>query len=92
VVGLDPGRWRLGYGARLLYVAVALPFHAIVGLALITSRVPLWRAYTLADQQAGGGVMMLGGDLITLGIVAVVFWQWMSADERAAARLDLRVP
>jgi cytochrome c oxidase assembly factor CtaG len=42
----------------------------------------------LADQQAGGGVMMLGGDLITLIILVVVFVQWSKVDERAATRAD----
>lgn len=88
VVGLDPGRWRLPYGARMLYVLLALPFHAIVGLALTSSRTPMWAAHTLADQQVGGGVMMLGGDLITLAIFAVVFVQWARAEEREAARAD----
>jgi cytochrome c oxidase assembly factor CtaG len=72
----------------LLYVLVALPFHSIVGLALTTSRTQLWAAHTVADQQAGGGVMLLGGDLITLVIFVVVFMQWASAEERAAARAD----
>ena len=88
VVGLDPGRWHLHHGARLLYVLVALPFHAIVGLALISSHAPLWHEYSLANQQAGGGAMMLGGDLITLAIVGIVLRQWIAADERLAARLD----
>jgi len=88
VVGIDPSRWRLPYGARMLYVLTALPFHSIVGLALASSRAPLYAAHTLADQQAGGGVMMLGGDLITLVIFAIVFAQWARADEREAARAD----
>jgi putative membrane protein len=88
VVGLDPVRWRLPFGARLLYVVVALPFHSIVGLALISSRTPMWSAHTLADQQAGGGVMLLGGDLITLAVVVIVFFQWARAEERAGARAD----
>ena len=89
VVGLDPGRWRLPHGARLLFVLVALPFHSIVGLALTTSTTPLWPGWhTLADQQAGGGVMMLGGDLITLFVFGIVFWQWALAEQREAARAD----
>jgi putative membrane protein len=88
VVGLDPHRWRLPYGARLLYVLVALPFHSIIGLALTTSTTQMWAAHTVADQQAGGGVMLLGGDLITLAIFVIVFFQWARAEERAAARED----
>ncbi|HWW54906.1 MAG TPA: cytochrome c oxidase assembly protein [Acidimicrobiales bacterium] len=88
VVGLDPMRWRLPHGARLLYVLTALPFHSIVGLALVSSTAPTWAAHTLADQQAGGGVMMLGGDLVTLVMFVVVFMQWSQAEQRAALRAD----
>jgi cytochrome c oxidase assembly factor CtaG len=88
VVGLDPHHWRLPYGARLLYVAVALPFHSIIGLALTTSNRQLWAAHTVADQHAGGGVMLLGGDLITLVIFVIVFFQWAAAEQRAALRED----
>lgn len=88
VVGIDPSRWRLPHGARLLYVLLALPFHAIVGLTLVTASTPLWSAHSVADQQVGGGVMMLFGDLLTLMIFAIVFVQWVKADEREAARHD----
>ena len=88
IVGVDPGRWRLPYGARLLYVAIALPFHAIVGLTLISTTAPLWPQHTLADQQVGGGVMMLAGDLLTLVIFSIVFMQWARADDREADRYD----
>jgi putative copper resistance protein D len=86
IVGLDPVRWRLPHGARMLYVLTALPFHSIIGLALASSGAALWRAHTLADQQAGGGVMMLGGDLVTVAIFVIVFYQWVAAEERLAAR------
>lgn len=88
VVGIDPTRWQLPHGGRLLYVLLALPFHAIVGLTLVTASTPLWAAHTVSDQQTGGGVMMLFGDLLTLMVFGIVFVQWMRADERAAARFD----
>ncbi len=89
VVGLDPMRWRLPHGARLLYVLTALPFHSIVGLALVSATTPTWAAHTLADQQAGGGVMMLGGDLVSLVMFVVVFMQWSQVEQRAARRADV---
>jgi putative copper resistance protein D len=89
VIGLDPMRWQLPHGARMLYVLTALPFHSIVGLALISSTAPTWAAHTLADQQAGGGVMMLGGDLITLVMFVIVFFEWSQAEQRAALRADI---
>jgi len=54
----------------LLYVAVALPFHDIVGLALVRSHAAV--RPPLADQQARGGVMMLAETSITLAIIAIV--------------------
>jgi putative copper resistance protein D len=87
VVALDPGRWRLPYGARMLYVLTALPFHSIIGLVLTSSSTALWSAHTLTDQQTGGGVMMLGGDLVTIVIFVIVFAQWAAAEERLAARV-----
>jgi putative copper resistance protein D len=87
IVGLDPVRWRLPHGARMLYVLTALPFHSVIGLVLASSTAPLWAAHALSDQQAGGGVMMLGGDLVTVIIFTIVFSQWAAAEERAAARV-----
>ncbi len=88
VVGIDPVRWRLPYGARLLYVLTALPFHSLIGLALISSRTPMWTAHSLTDQHVGRGVMMLGGDLITLVIFVIVFRQWTQAEQRSNRRTD----
>ena len=87
-MGLDPSRWRLPYGARLLYVFLAVPFHAIVGLALLSSRQPLYSAHTLSDQQAGAAILWGAGDFVTLAAVAIVLSQWMAHDELEAARLD----
>jgi len=87
IVGLDPVRWRLPHGARMLYVLTALPFHSIIGLVLTSSSAPLWAAHTLTDQQTGGGIMMLGGDLVTVVIFIVVFSQWAAAEERLATRV-----
>jgi putative membrane protein len=88
VVGLDPSRWRLPYGARLLYVFLAVPFHAIVGLALLSSRLPLYAAHSLSDQQSGAAILWGAGDFVTLVAVAIVLSQWMAHDEREAARRD----
>jgi putative copper resistance protein D len=88
VVGLDPSVWRLHHGARLLYVMLALPVHAFLGIALLSGQTPLFEAHTLADQHAGGGILWAVGDLLTLATVAVVLTQWMSHEERESARED----
>ena len=88
VVGLDPSVWRLHHGARLLYVMLALPVHAFLGIALLSGQTPLFEAHTLADQHAGGGILWAVGDLLTLATVGVVLTQWMSHEERESARED----
>jgi putative copper resistance protein D len=102
VVGLDPIPHALGYGARLLYVVVLLPFHTFVGVALLTMNTVIasdwydhvdrtWGARPLADQRTGAGLLWIAGELFGLLCIGIVVYQWMSAEERAAARYDRRL-
>jgi cytochrome c oxidase assembly factor CtaG len=90
VVGVDVVRSRLPYGACLLCVLATVPIHAFLGIALLSSRAPLFSAHTLADQRAGAGILWAVGDLVTLVVGAIVLAQWMSHEERIAAREDRR--
>jgi putative membrane protein len=102
VVGLDPIPHALGYGARLLYVLVLLPFHTFVGVALLTMNTVIasgwyddversWGASPLSDQRTGAGLLWISGELFGLLCIGIVVYQWMSAEERAAARHDRRL-
>ena len=102
-VGLDPQRRPLPHPARLLFVVLAVPFHAFLGLAVLASRAnPIgadvygavartWGPTLLEDQRVGAGILWALGDL--LGVVAggVVVAQWVRADERRQAREDRRL-
>jgi putative copper resistance protein D len=102
-VGLDPSRHPLPHPARLLYVLVALPFHAFLGLAVRSSEAhPLGgdvygavdgvtRSALLADQRLGAGLLWAVGDLLGLVAAAVVVTQWIAAEERRQAREDRRL-
>jgi len=93
LLGLDPVRWRLPYGARLLAVLLAVPFHAFAGLALYSARTSVApEAYDLASQRAAAGVLWVVGELFGLVAGGIVVVQWMRADERAAARADRHTP
>ena len=102
VVGLDPIPHAMGYGARLLYVVVLLPFHTFVGVALLTMNTVIasswyshvqrrWGAGPLADQRTRAGLLWISGELFGLLCIGIVVYQWMSAEERAAARNDRRL-
>jgi putative copper resistance protein D len=88
VVGLDPTPHRLPYAGRLLYVVVALPFHTILGVALVTQTRLIAPGITLTDQQTGAGLLWSAGEALGLIAMMVVAVQWMNAEEREAARHD----
>lgn len=87
VLGADPVPRRLPHGARLLMVFLTIPFHAVLGMALLGAR-PLMAAYSAADHRAGTAVLWAGGDVLGLVAVLVVAAQWMAHEERQAARED----
>ena len=93
-VGLDPMRWRLPHGARLLFVLLAVPVHAIVGLALLGGSELMAGGFyrsgpsPLADQRLGGGLLWALGDLFGVVLAGVVLAQWMAHEERVGRRHD----
>ena len=99
-IGLDPVAHRIPYGARLLIVALTVPFHAFLGLALLSTAEPIAAAWyataadrppgidLLADQHAGATVMWLVGDLIGLVAGGIVAIQWFRHEQRQTRRLD----
>ncbi|MEJ7584203.1 MAG: cytochrome c oxidase assembly protein [Acidimicrobiales bacterium] len=102
-VGVDPTRHRISHPARLLFVLLAVPFHAFLGLAVLSSDArPLggdfyacvtrtWGSSVVADQHTGAGVLWAVGDLFGLLAGAVVVTQWIKADERRQTREDRRL-
>jgi putative copper resistance protein D len=99
LVGLDPVPGRVSHGFRVLLVLAALPFHAFLGVAIMSQDtliagehyLSLGRASAaalLSDQKVGGGLLWASGDLIGFVLLVAMLAQWMRADERVARRLD----
>ena len=90
MLAIDPLPHPLPHGARLLGMLLAVPFHAIVGMALATASHPLFPAIypSLSDQRSAAAVLWASGELFTLAAAAVIARQWWLADQRAGARLD----
>jgi cytochrome c oxidase assembly factor CtaG len=99
VVGVDPAPSHLSYPARILYLFLAMPAMAFLGLAIFSARHVLYPAYAavegtaraLADQRVAGALMWNGGMFLIVPALAFVLLDWMRADEREARRVDERL-
>ena len=99
-VGIDALPRRLPDPARLLFVLLAVPFHAFLGLAVLSAdEHPLgaevygavvrdWGSGLAADQRVGAGLLWAVGDLLGLVAGGIVLTQWIAADQRRQARED----
>jgi putative copper resistance protein D len=90
LIAIDPIPRPLPYGGRLLAVLFAVPFHAVVGLALSTATRPLFPDLypSLSDQRSAAAVLWSSGELLTLALAVIVFTRWWAAEQRAGVRLD----
>jgi len=100
-IGADPSPWRLPFPVRLLYLFLAMPQNSFLGVAVLQSSTVLyphyitnlrsWGPSPLEDQQLGGMVMWVFGDMAFLVGMAVVVWLWSRHEDRRTARLDRRL-
>lgn len=101
VVGADPGAHRLKHPARLVYIMLAMPQQAALGLVIYSASHILYAHYAtldlpwgpgpLIDQDYAGQIMWIGGNFMMLFPFVSVIFAWMRHDERAAVRLDRRL-
>lgn len=101
VIGVDPGPWRMPYPVRLFYLFLALPQNSFLGVALLSTGTVLYPHYVtnprtwgptpLEDQQLGGILMWVAGDIAFLLAMVVVIWAWLRHEERRTAGLDERL-
>jgi cytochrome c oxidase assembly factor CtaG len=104
LLGIDPIPGRVSHPFRMLLLIAALPFHAFLGIAIMSvsdsgsgliaakQYLPLLGAPEASfQQQLGGGLLWASGDLVGLLFLGVVLTQWMRASEREAAREDRRL-
>jgi putative copper resistance protein D len=90
LLGVDPLPRRLPHPARLLALLAAVPFHAVVALAMTSATSPVApSAYPLlADQRNAAALFWGSGELFTLIVAAVIVRQWWLSEQRATARED----
>ncbi len=99
VVAADPAPGRLSHPARILYLFLAMPAMAFLGLTLASAGHVLYPTYAqvegtagaLADQQLAGAMMWGGSMVLIVPALGIVLLDWMRADEREARRIDARL-
>jgi putative copper resistance protein D len=100
VVGADPARWRLPHPVRLFYLFLAMPQNSFLGIALMGAPTVLyphyltnlrdWGPTPIVDQNVGGMLMWVGGDVVFLLAMGLVVAAWVRAEDRRTARADAR--
>jgi len=102
LLGLDPVPGRVGYGFRMLMVFATLPFHAFLGVTIMSMDTLIggewylslgrtWAPSPADDQHLAGGILWGAGDLVALVFFGVLFAQWVRQSQREAEREDRRL-
>jgi putative copper resistance protein D len=79
---------RPSFSTRIIAMFVGMPFEVFLGLAVMNLGSPIAPEHTLSDTHAGGAVFWGASMLITFAAALVMLHQWMSQEERTAARRD----
>ncbi|MBA2560560.1 MAG: cytochrome c oxidase assembly protein [Propionibacteriales bacterium] len=102
LLGLDPVPGRVAYPFRMLAVFATLPFHAFLGVTIMSMPTLIvsdwydglhrsWPPSPFSDQHIAGGILWGLGDLLGLIVFSVLFVQWVRESTREAAREDRRL-
>lgn len=90
MVGLDPIiHWKMSHPARMLNILLGSGIEAFLGLAILADSRPLASMYTLSSTHAGGALLWVSTEVVTLGAFLPIFLQWSHSEERVARRSDL---
>lgn len=102
LLAIDPLPGRPSYPIRVIAAFLTLPFHAWLGVAIMSMNSLIaadwylgmdreWGASPLQDQRTAGGILWVSGDLIGLVVFAALFRGWIKQSEREARREDRRL-
>ena len=98
LVGSEPLAHRPSPAARILWLLLAMPPMALVGVVLLTMDSVAYAPYAdaartlggsaVADQHLAGTIMWIGGKLILVAAVLVIGWSALMGEERRQAARD----
>ncbi|MGA9346156.1 MAG: cytochrome c oxidase assembly protein, partial [Nocardioidaceae bacterium] len=95
LLGLDPVPGRVAHPFRMLTVLATLPFHAFLGVTIMSMKNLIasdwylslgrtWPPTPADDQQIAGSILWGSGDIVALVIFGVLFVQWARHSFREA--------
>ena len=94
VIGSAPVRSRVSYPLRFLYLILATIQNTALGIILTFSDGVIYSYYegtpahwgigVIADQQMGGLIMWVGGKMMYLLALAILFFAWFAREEQRA--------
>ncbi|ABW11903.1 copper resistance D domain protein [Parafrankia sp. EAN1pec] len=102
LIGIDPLPKRPPHPGRVLMLMAVVPFHAFLGLTIMSTSTVLgsswyeqlvrpWGVSPLHDQGTAGGITWSFGEVPTLVVLLVLAVQWARTDERRARTRERRV-
>ncbi len=101
VLGQDPWPRTVGHAGRMIELLLPMPFHAFFGVVIMmadslvvqTFATPptSWGVDPLADQTTAGSIAWSFGELPTVLVLAVVFFQWAGSEDRRNRTRDRTV-
>ncbi len=106
LLGVDPVPGRVAYPFRMLLMLLTLPFHAFLGITIMSQTELLggdwypslhstdlatWLPDPADDQHLAGGLLWSSGDAVGLLLFGVLFVQWVRSSMKEAEREDRRL-
>lgn len=99
ILALDPLPHRMDFVLRIMMIIGLGPMHVLLGVPIMTGNEIFaldyytelgrtWGPTLLEDQQTGGGLLWVFGDVVTVGFLAGLYLQWLRSDARDARRID----
>jgi putative copper resistance protein D len=97
VLATDPRPVEAPPATRVGMAFLALPAHALLGVALLAGTAIIgpeahavgrqaWQGDALADQRLAAGLLLSVGELVGLVVVLGTVWSWMASEDRAMDR------
>ncbi len=102
LIGTDPLPRRLPHPGRVLMLLAVVPFHAFLGLTIMSTSALLgsgwydrlvrpWGVSPLSDQRTAGGIAWAFGEIPTFVVLIVLAIQWSRLDERQTRARERRI-